>query len=183
MRKTLYIIALAVVVFALLNQCNGEVKTVVKTETIVKWKTDTITQIKYDTVPEIVYINRIKKLTGRDSIVYRSVPDSTTIKANRYETQIVSGDATGDLQITVTGELLNVTGTITYPEKETITEITKTKNASGLFMYGSIPMNNLASPEVGLMYQFKNKVGIMTGVQYNNITNQPDFKIGFLIRL
>ena len=57
------------------------------------------------------------------------------------------------------------------------------KNNSGLFMYGSIPMNNLASPEVGLMYQFKNKVGIMTGVQYNNITNQPDFKIGFLIRL
>ena len=178
MRKTLFIIAGVIIIFALLNQCDGKVETVIKTETIIKWKTDTITQIKYDTVPEIAYINRIK-----DSIVYRSVPDSTTIKANRYKTQIVSGQATGDLQITVAGELLNVTGTITYPEKETTTEITKTKNASGLFMYGSVPINNFASPEIGLMYQFKNKFGVMTGVQYNNITNEPDLKIGFLIRL
>ena len=185
MRKTLYILAGLIVLFALLNQCNGKVKTVIETKTVIEWKTDTIIQNKtiIKEVDKPVYVQRIKTIKGKDSIIYKDKPSETTTTATQFKTKIQSNKASANLLITSTGEVLDVQGTITYPEKETITNITKIRDASGLFMYGSVPIHNLSSPEVGLMYQFKNKVGIMGGVQYNNITNKADFKLGFLIKL
>ena len=185
MRKTLYILAGLIVLFALLNQCNGKVTTVIETKTVIEWKTDTIIQNKtiIKKVPKTVYVERIKTIKGKDSIVYKDYKSETTTTAKQFKTKIQSNKASADLLITSTGEVLDVQGVISYPEKETITNITKTKDASGLFGYGSIPINNFTSPEVGLMYQFKNKVGVMGGIQYNSAINKPEIKVGILIKI
>lgn len=178
-----WLIVLFIVMFSIIKQCEGEPKTIVETKTVVKWKTDTITQTKIDIIPEVVYVNRLKVISGKDSIIYRNVPDSTTIKANRHTTQLKSDSATANLKITTTGKLLDVTGTIIYPEKETTTTITKIRDASGFFIYGSMPINGNLSPEIGGMFQIKNKIIVGAGVQYNNYTKQADAKITLGIKL
>ena len=57
------------------------------------------------------------------------------------------------------------------------------RSNSGLFLYANTPLNNFTSPEVGLMFQFKNKFGVMGGVQVNTITNTTDWKVGALIKI
>lgn len=182
-KNTLYIIAGVIVIFALLNQCNGKVKTVTKTETVIKWKTDTIRTTEIKEIDKPVYVERVKTIKGKDSIIFKDKPSETTTTAKQFKTKIESNEASADLLITSTGEVLDVQGVINYPEKETVTTITKTRDASGLFIYGSTPIDNFTSPEIGLMYQFKNKVGIMGSVQYNSITNKPEIKAGILIKL
>lgn len=179
-KNILFIIAGIIVLFTLMKQCSSEPPKVV-TKTITKIVTDTLTLEKIVKVESPVYIERTKTLKGKDSIIYRDTPNDSTITANQYETKVTSNEAEADLTIVSTGEVLDVKGTITYPEKETITTITN--NASGLFIYGSVPINNFSSPEIGVMYQFKNKVGVMAGVQYNSITKAPDYKVGLLIKL
>ncbi len=58
------------------------------------------------------------------------------------------------------------------------------KSLSGFYIYGSTPINSSAfSPEVGVLFQFKNKLFVNTGVQYNNITSQTDWKIGVGVKI
>lgn len=45
---------------------------------------------------------------------------------------------------------------------------------SGLFLYGKVPITNFNTPEIGVLYQFKNAVIIGSGVQYNNLTKAPE---------
>lgn len=172
-----WLIAFAIIFFALMKQCEG--KTITKTETVVKWKTDTITQTKIKEVPKTVYVEK----KGRDTIIYKDKPSETTIKANQYETQIKSDSATADLQITTTGELLDVQGSITYPRIETTVETIKTRDASGFFIYGAMPITPNISPEIGGMFQIKNKVIIGLGTQYNNFTKGIDAKITLAVKL
>ena len=182
-RNILFTIAGFIILFSVFKQCDSDTKTITKTETVIKIVTDTIIETKIEKVPEVVYVNRIKTVTGKDSIVYRNVPDSTTIKANKYTTTLLSNNSKANLEITTTGELLNVTGTITFPEKETTKTITKTRNASGLYLYGSTPIKNFTTPEIGIQLNIKNKLFISSGIQYNNINNNVDVKVGFGIKL
>lgn len=177
------IILIVVVLFALLKQCNSEPE--IKTETIevVKWKTDTITKTKIDTLYKNRYVEKIKTIKGKDSIIYKDKPSETTITAREYDTEISSDSATAKLKITTTGELLDVKGVINYPRIERTTTITKTKDASGFFIYASMPVNGNVSPELGGMIQIRNKVILGAGAQYNNFTKQIDAKITLAVKL
>lgn len=179
----IWVIVGLIIAFVLMRQCEGEPKTITKTETKTIIKTDTIKKVIIKEIPKTVYVEKLKTVKGKDSIIYKDKPDSTTIKANQYKTTLESNNALADLNITTTGELLDVSGTITYPEKETTTTITKIRDASGFYIYGQLPINNLTQIEVGGLFQFKNKAFISGGVSYNNITKQPDFNIGLGIRL
>lgn len=183
--KTWHIIVFSFVALAFIDQCSdhGQPKVITKTKTVVEWKTDTITKTVIKEVPKTVYIEKVKTVKGKDSIIYKDKPTDTTIQANQYDTTLKSDSATAKLQITTTGELLDVKGSITYPSIEKTIETIKIRDNSGFFIYGSMPVNGNISPEIGGLYQFRNKIMIGTGVQYNNFTQKPDVKVTLGIRL
>ena len=113
--------------------------------------------------------------------MYVNKADSTTIAANEFKAKLTSNNATADLKILTTGELLSVTGKITPQEKRITT--TKIKDKSGLYIYGMLPLNKTVSPEVGALYQLRNKMFISGGVQYNDLTKSIDFKVGIGIKI
>jgi len=179
-----WVIVLAIVFFVLCRSCEGKPKVVTKTVTKVTKVHDTITEVKIDTFYTRVYVERVKPVKGKDSLIYVDKPTDTSIKAKQYKTTLKSNDSSAELEITTTGELLDVSGVITYPEKETTTTITKTRDASGLYLYGSAPIKSQAlTPEIGLQFNIKNKMFISSGVQYNNITNNLDIKVGIGVKI
>ena len=182
--RLLYVVIGLIIAFALCKQCEGEPKVVTKTVTKVTKVHDTITEVKIDTFYTRVYVEKVKTVKGKDSIIYKDKPSETTITANQYETTLKSNKASAELKITTTGQLLEVSGTITFPEKETTTTITKTRDASGLYLYGSAPITAQAlTPELGLQFNIKNKMFVSSGVQYNNITNNVDLKVGIGVKI
>ena len=172
--------AIAVLIF---RACESEPKIKIETKTITKIVTDTLRLKEIVEIEKPVYVERIKTLKGKDSIIYKDEPSETTITAKQFETKLDSNDAQAELIITSTGEVLDVQGVITYPKTETVTTITKIKDKGGVYLYGSIPINNFTTPEVGLMFQVRNKFGVMAGVQYNSLTNKPEIKAGILIKI
>lgn len=174
-----YVIAAALVVFFVVKQCEQEpkIKTVTKIEYVKV--TDIIERVKIDTVPKLVYVKKVK-----DSIVYVSKPSDSTIEANQYKTKIASNNATADLEITTTGELLDVRGVINYTQENKATTITKVKPKSGLFLYGATSVNpTFENIELGLDYQIKNTIVIGTSVNYNNQSKSAyiNLKLGFRV--
>ena len=178
-----WVVVGAIIAFAILKQCESEPRVVVKTKTVTKIVTDTINTVTIKEIPKKVYIEKIKTVKGKDSIIIQNVPSENTTTANQYKTKIQSNEASADLQITTTGELLNVSGIITFPKVEKTTTITKIKDKSGLYIYGQLPINNIASPEVGVLIQVRNKMFISTGVQYNNLSRQLDYKVGVGVKI
>lgn len=179
-----WLLVLFIIFFAALKQCEGKPQVTTVTETKIITKVDTITKVEIKEIPKKVYVEKIKTVKGKDSIIYKDKPSETTTTANQYQTTLKSNKATAKLDITTTGELLDVSGNITYPEKETITRITKVKPQSGLFIYGSAPISSRSlSPEVGALFQIKNKLILGAGVQYDNITNNVNatFTLGVKI--
>jgi hypothetical protein len=171
-KTTHIIIAILLVLLLLETTCNEKpeemVKVVTKTETV----TDTITKTIIKEVPKEVIVNKYIDKEGEKVIVYVDKPNDSSIVANQYQTELISNNATAKLDITTIGELLDVQGLITYPEKETIKETTITRDASGLFIYGSMPISSqLTTPELGVMFQIKNKLIIGVGAQYNTIND------------
>ena len=165
-------VVLFIVLTALLNQCQGvsnDNPVIVETDTIIKIKTDTVINTIINEVPKTVYVEKVKTIKGKDSIIYKDSPSETTITANQYETKIESNNAFADLNITTTGELLDVSGVITYPEKETTTTITNTVNSSGFYIYGSSSLQDF-TPELGVLYNFKSKAIIGLGGHIDQIT-------------
>lgn len=164
----IWIILAIVGVILLVRSCEPEVKTVTKTKTVTKIIKDTIRDTVIKEVPKTVYVERTKTIKGKDSIVYVETPNDNTIEAKQYDTELFTNNATAKLKITTTGELLDVFGTITYPEKETTIETKKIVPMSGLFIYGGasvVPM--LQSAEIGLDYQIKNSVIIGVNASHN----------------
>lgn len=176
-----YIIGI-IIIIVLVKQCEGEPRTIVKTKTEYIKVTDTVTNTIIQEVPKTVYVERTKTIKGKDSIIYKNKPSETTIKANQYQAEIQSNNASADLQITTTGELLDVQGTINYTKEIKTIETTKIRDASGLFIYTNMPVNSI-QPEVGALYQFKNKMFISAGAQYNSFTKSADLKIGLGIKI
>ena len=148
----------------LMKQCETKPSITTKTETKIVNVTDTITKVKIDTIYRYVNVEKVK-----DSIIYRDVATSNTIKAKQYTTEVKSNDATAKLDITTTGELLDVKGYITYPKKETTTETIIRRDNSGVFIYAQLPISSqITSPELGVLFQIKNKLIIGIGAQYIN---------------
>lgn len=130
------------------------------------------------------YIEGKKIVKWRDSIIYLDRPSNTTITANSFNTELTFNKAKANLNIVSTGEVLDVTGTIEYPEKTITREITKTIAKSGAFLYLESDFGK--SPErfeLGVDVQIKNKLLLGTSIDYNTITNSvnANFKIGVSI--
>jgi hypothetical protein len=192
LNKNILLIALAIVLLILINKQCEKPKEVVKTEIDIEWIKDSIKQSMVNDV-KVVYIDtsksEIKWLKGdveiqyKDSIVYVDKPNDSTIQANQYDTTLKSNDATAEVKITTTGELLDISGIITYPKIKETTTIVKNRDKSGLFIYADLPVTNNFNPEVGAIYQFKNTALIKSGVQYNEFTKSIDVKIGIGIKI
>lgn len=175
-----YILSI-ILIIVLIRACEGEPRTIIKEKTKYVKVTDTFLRTVISE-PKTVYVERYKTVKGKDSIIYVSKPNDSTTQANQYDTKLESNNATVNLQITTTGELLDVQGTINYTKEIKTIETTKIRDASGLFIYGSTSLNKI-EPEVGVLYQFKNKVFIKAGVELDNITNKPNYKVGFGVKV
>lgn len=174
-KEIIYIIASIIAIIVIVKACEQEPKIVTKTEVKTVTVHDTVHKFKILEKPVKVFLERFKTLKGKDSIIYLKEPNSSTIEANSFKTVLSSNKAKADLEIVTTGELLDVKGVITYPEVTNTITTKITKAQSGLFLYGKVPISNFNSPEVGVLYQFKNSLMIGTGVQYNDLTAKPEF--------
>ena len=181
-KKMLIGLAILIAALGIIKACEQEPKVRTVTETKYETVHDTIYNAIIEKVPTKVYVERYKTVKGKDSLIYVSEPSDSTLEANQYNTLLKANNATATLKITITGELLDVTGTIDYEKEITTTTITKSKAQSGLFIYGSMPINSV-NPELGLMYQFKNSVMVLGAVQYNEFTHQADIKVGVGIKI
>lgn len=177
-------IALIVLFIFLVKQCETKPHTKTTIKTVYQKVTDTFTEVETDTFIKEVYTEKTKTIKGKDSIIYVKNPTKTSTKANQYTTTLNSNNATANLQITTTGKLLDVYGTINY--KKQITTITKTKhlNNSGLFLYGETSVvPTFKRAEIGLDYQFKNKFIVGSSVSVNGITKKPNINVKFGVKI
>jgi len=147
-----YLIAI-IFIIVFLKDCGGEkIKTVTVIETVKV--TDTVINTVIQKVPKTVYIERLKTIK-KDTIIYKDQPDSTTIKANQYSTKLESNNSTAELQITTTGELLDVQGIINYKQENKTTTITKKIPSSGAYLSAQIGLVGTPSYGVGLDFQIR----------------------------
>jgi len=177
-------IVLVALMFFAVKQCQPEPVIVTKTKTEYIKITDTITKTKIDTVPKLVYVEKIKTEKGKDSIIYVNQPSDTSITANKYTTELISNNAKANLQITTTGKLLDVQGTINYTQTNTTIENTKIVPRSGLFAYLETSTNPIfENSAIGLDYHIKNTILIGASTSYNNISKTVNFnvKLGFRV--
>lgn len=174
------------VLFMFVEQCrNDDIKTVVKTETVIETVVDTITKVVIQKVPgPKIYVEKVKTVKGKDSIVYRDKPSDVTIAANKYKTELESDGAIAKLDILTTGELLDLQGTIIYPKQTITNNVTKKIPTSGAFLFIESNINSMPDRyALGIDYQIRNKILLGTSVSYNTITKNTNLnvKIGFKI--
>ena len=179
--KWLYIVIGIVLLMILLRSCNDEPQIKTKIEYIER--TDTITKVEIQEVPKKVYVYKTKTLKGKDSIVYVKEKDTNNlpiIEANQFTTMLKSNNATADLKITTTGELLDVQGVINYTEK--IKTVTEFKNNSGLFIFGQTN-TKFDTYGIGVDYVIKNKIIIGASGTYNTQfkTSSINLKVGIRV--
>jgi len=177
-----WVVAGAIVVFALLKQCEEKPRVVTTTVTKVEIVHDTINTVSIKEIPKPVYIEKTKTIKGKDSIIYKDKPSENTITSSQFEVELLSNEAKAMLTITA-NELYDVKGIITFPKVETTTETIITRDASGLFLYGSMPITSQINPELGAMLQIKNKLIIGVGVQYNDFTRNLDAKATIAVKV
>ena len=174
-----YVIGI-VFIIAFLKDCTGgeKVKTVTVIETVTV--TDTITNTIIKEVPKTVYIERLKTVKGKDTIIYKDTPTDSTIQANQYKTTLESNNATADLTVTTTGELLDLTGTITYKQENKTTTITKKIPSSGAYLSTQIGLIGTPSYGVGLDFHVRKVIigGFANYLPMNGGVN-AGIKIGF----
>ena len=171
--KTIIAFAVGVVaMFLLMKSCEEKPKVVTKTVTKVETIHDTINKTIIKEIPKKVYVQKEITKKGDTLIIYKDKPSENTITASKQSVEVLSNNATAKLDITHTGELLDVQGVITYPKETTTVETTITRDASGFYIYGSMPISSqITTPELGVMFQIKNKIIIGVGGQYNNLNN------------
>lgn len=174
------VILLAVVIV----QCTDKTENTTTTEIKYVPVVETITKVEIQEVPKTVYVQKIKTVKGDTEIVYVDKPDSTTITANEYKTTIESNNAHANLSITTTGELLDVSGVIHYNQKETTVNTVKTINKSAAFLYLEAQTSKTPQRfEVGIDYQYRNKLLIGASVDYNSFINKSSFNIKLGIKV
>jgi hypothetical protein len=171
------------ILIVIVKQCEKEPEVVTKTVTKTITVTDTITETIIKEVPKEVYIEKIKTIKGKDTIIYKDKPTDNSITTKQFKTELNSNNAKASLLITA-NELFDVQGVITYPYTEKTTTITKIKSKSGLFIYGDVPINrNAIILETGVIYQIKNKFMLKGGIEYNDVTRSANIKVGLGIRI
>ena len=180
-KPTYIIIAILTIALLFIVKCKEEPEVITNTVTKIVTKTDTITNVKIKEIPTVKYITKTKTIKGKDGIIYVDKETNETIKANEYKVEVDSNEAKAKLEILTTGQLLDVKGVITYPEKETITEVIRRVNKSGFYLYTETSVKpTLERIELGVDWVIKNKVIIGASASYNDIAKQSyiNAKIG-----
>ena len=183
-KKILIVLVGIIILMVVAQQCNAEPITTIKTQTEYIKVYDTITETVFVDKPIIKYVNKVKTIRGKDSVVYVSKNDSAAIKSNSYETVLKSNNSSAYLNILTTGELLEVTGVIESQKKIITNNITKRTNNSGVFLYVETSiLPQLQRYEVGVDWQIKNKFILGTSIDYNSIskTSHVNVKVGIRI--
>jgi hypothetical protein len=174
-KKNWFVILGIIAVLIIVKSC--EPKPIIKVKTEVNIK-DIIDSVRTATLKGFkpVYIDTSKsdiryikgKTIFKDSIVYVKTPNSNTIEAKQYDTELFANNATAKLQIIALGEVIDVRGAITYPEKETTTKVTKIVPMSGLFVYGGASVSPMLQVvEIGLDYQIRNTIIIGASINHD----------------
>jgi hypothetical protein len=166
-----------------LKKCEQEPEVIIKTETKYVQKHDTIIKTIISE-PEKIYITKTITKKGKDSIIYVKKEDSSAIAVNKYNTTIKSNNASADISIVSSGEVLDVFGVIHYKEKETIVNTFKTTNKSGVFLFVESELSK--TPErfaVGVDWQIKNKILLGASLDYNDLTQSANFNIKVGLRI
>jgi hypothetical protein len=190
-KNIIFIFLACILVIVVVKRCENAPKTETKTKVNIEWIKDSLREVIINEIEPVYidtgstkYIKGDKLITWRDSIIYVDKPSKTTIKANQFETILKSNNATANLKITSTGQVLDVLGTIEYPETTITNTTAKTRAKSGLFVYADVPINkNSIDVGGGLMYQFKNTLLLKGGVQYNDFTKTIDLRVGLGIKI
>ena len=170
------VVVCALVFMTVVRQCEKEptIRTVTETKTVIVHDTITKTIISE---PKVVYVKKYVDVKGDTKIVYLEKQDTSATEAKEYKSTIKGTKASAEVTVLTTGDLLDISGIITYPELETTTTITKTKSKSGLFLYGSVPLNtNSINIEAGVIYQFKNTLMLGVGGQYDDYSKSGYLK-------
>lgn len=190
-----YIFQAALVIIAIIffvDKCSPDVPVPTVTTTVdIEHIKDSIKNVVINSI-EPVYIDtsktKTKWLKPEKEIVritdtfYLNSDSTNFVPANKYSLTLESNEATADLDITTTGELLDIDGVINYP-KETITiKETIIDRAPHLSLYTMSPTNRF-SPELGLIYKTKGPISLMVSGNYNEFIKQGELKVGIGITI
>ncbi|MFV9552095.1 hypothetical protein [Algibacter sp. PT7-4] len=192
MKKTLTYIGIITIIVATIvvfKKCNPEPQVITETKIDYEKIKDSIKNVLIQEL-EPVYIDTgsTKYIKGktvikwRDSLVFVKKPTNTSLKIRRFKSILNSNNASANLDIFSSGEVVHVDGTINYTQKNTTTTKTIIKQPTGLFLYGETSIKPaLEKLEVGLdLVTKKNIFGV--NIEYINGTPKPIYvnaKVGF----
>lgn len=177
-----FVIGIVVTLIALffIKSCKKEeVKVTTKVTAITK--VDTVYAEKINTKYQKVFVEKVVNQKGDTTIVYVDKPTDNSIIANVYKQKLKGKTASADLEITTTGELLDVKGTISYPETTIEKTIEKRVDKSQLFLGGVYQTNNTL--EANIDWNIKNKVLVKGVIGYDNRINNTYYGVGISIPL
>lgn len=177
-----FVIGVTVTLIALFlfKSCKKEeVKVTTKVTTITK--TDTVFSEKINTKYKKVFVEKVVNQKGDTTIVYVDKPSDVSIIARVYNQKLKGESASADLEITTTGELLDVRGTISYPHTVVETTIEKRVDKSQLFLGGVYQTNNTL--EANVDWNIKNKALVKGVVGYDMNVKTPYYGVGISIPL
>lgn len=186
------IIAVGILSLRVWNEQPTETTT---TTTLIEQVRDSIIKANIK-IPNVVYIDtskpKIVKVPGKDvikwkdSLIYIDTAGvyNRVIAAREYPATLEAENASANLSILTTGQLLNVTGIINYKKEINTVETIKSINNSGLFLYGETSViPKFQQYKVGLDYTIKNSVIVGTSIGYDTQLNAGIVNVKFGIRI
>ena len=99
-KRIFYTALLVIVVFIIFDRCTNNTTTKIETKTVTKTVTDTIVKTEIIEVEKKVFINKVKTIKGKDSIIFVEKSSPNSIETNQYKVKLQSNDAIADLTIT-----------------------------------------------------------------------------------
>ena len=183
--KRTLITALASLIIGVLiaSSCEGRGDVVgnkVKTKVKVVERIDTlVVKEKVLSKPKIVYVD-----VNNTDTIYIKKPDSIpVIKARKYNQKVIGERSEADIEITTTGELIDLKAFVKVKDSIITKEVVEYKVKSNVFMSGGISVNpnqSVRDFNVGIDYNVKSKVLIGIEGGYDLNVNQPfiGFRVG-----
>ena len=151
-------------------------KEVIKKEVVTIKVTDTLRMITPISTPRLVFVERV--VIENDTIIrFVKEPTETSIVANKYSETLKGEHGEVDIDVTTTGELLDLRGVMRFNRTETT--ITKLVRKNTLFIGGEYGTNGIIESKVHL--NLKDRMLFSGGVGLDN--NQVFYKVGVAIPL
>lgn len=151
-------------------------KDVIKKEVVNIRVTDTVRMITPISTPRLVFVEKV--VVENDTIIrFVNEPSETSITANKYSETLKGEHGEVDIDVTTTGQLLDLRGVMRFNKTETT--ITKVVEKNKLFM--GVEYNTDERIEAKLSLSLKNKAMISGGMGFGG--GQTFYSIGVAIPL